>query len=173
MRLPAPFHLSPGGRNPLACWLDELGVFGLRSHQKFVPDPVFALPDEQLALFLRRLWATDGAVSWDERARGGEIGFGSTSPRLVHDVSRLLLRFGVLGRIECTRKAVSRDLWQLRITESEHQRGSSARSGCRGARRGRPTAGPAAAGDRRRRRRWTPSRTTCGGRSSRCWPRAG
>ncbi len=88
VRLPAPFHLTCGPHNPLAAWLDELGLFGLRSHQKFVPAPVFALPDEQLALFLRRLWATDGTVGWDERRPGGEIGLASTSRRLVDDVSR-------------------------------------------------------------------------------------
>jgi replicative DNA helicase len=121
VRLPAPFHLTCGTHNPIASWLDELGLFGLRSHQKFVPAPVFALPDEQLALFLRHLWTTDGAVSWDERA-GGEIALASTSRRLVEDVSRLLLRFGVLGRIGRTRKAISRDCWHLRITDSEHLR---------------------------------------------------
>ena len=37
LRLPAPFHLTHGRRNPIAEWLDELGLFGLRSHEKFVP----------------------------------------------------------------------------------------------------------------------------------------
>jgi replicative DNA helicase len=122
VRLPAPFHLTDGPHNPIAAWVGELGLFGLRCHQRFVPPPVFALPDEQLALFLRHLWATDGVVSWDERLGRGRISLTSTSRRLVHDVSRLLLRFGVLGRVERTRKAVSRDCWHLRITESEHQR---------------------------------------------------
>ena len=62
LRLPAPYQLTHGRRNPIAAWLDELGLFGLRSHEKFVPAPVFALPDEQVALFLRHLWATDGCV---------------------------------------------------------------------------------------------------------------
>src|SRR3954454_2807942 len=67
LRLPAPYRLARGRRNPIAEWLDELGLFGLRSHEKFVPAAVFALPDDQVALFLRHLWATDGSVSWDER----------------------------------------------------------------------------------------------------------
>ena len=29
--------LTHGKRNPIAAWLDELGLFGLRSHEKFVP----------------------------------------------------------------------------------------------------------------------------------------
>ena len=77
--------------------------------------------------------------SWDERRPGGEIGLVSTSRRLVDDVSRLLLRFGVLGRIERTRKAVSRDSWHLRITESEHLRAFIRGIGvARRARRGGP-----------------------------------
>ncbi len=122
VRLPAPFHLTSGPHNPIAAWLDKLGVFGVRSHRKFVPAPVFALPDEQLALFLRQVWATDGAVSWHERDRRGTVCFSSTSRRLIEDVARLLLRFGVLGRVERIRKAVARDSWRLQITESEHQR---------------------------------------------------
>ena len=78
LRLPAPYRSTHGRRNPIAEWLDELGLFGLRSHEKFVPAPVFGLPDEQVALFLRHLWATDGCVWWDDR---GSTSAGSTTPR--------------------------------------------------------------------------------------------
>ena len=50
LRLPAPYRLTHGRRNPIAAWLDELGLFGLRSYEKFVPEPVFALPTDQVAL---------------------------------------------------------------------------------------------------------------------------
>jgi len=134
LRLPAPFRLARGRRNPIAAWLDELGLFGLRSHEKFVPAQVFALPDEQVALFLRHLWATDGCVAWDERARIGRIYYGSTSRRLVDDVSRLLLRFGVLSRIKRIRKPGYRDCWHLHVTGSEHQRVFAQLIGVHGAR---------------------------------------
>src|SRR5215470_16882979 len=68
LRLSAPYHLTHGRRNPIAAWLDSYGLSGLRSHDKFIPDPVFSLPKKQLALFLRHLWATDGCVWWDETA---------------------------------------------------------------------------------------------------------
>src|SRR3984957_10023978 len=32
LRLPAPYRLTHGRRNPIAAWLDKLGLFGLRSH---------------------------------------------------------------------------------------------------------------------------------------------
>ncbi|OBF38083.1 hypothetical protein A5724_10100 [Mycobacterium sp. ACS1612] len=40
LRLPAPFRLTHGKRNPIAEWLDGLGLFGLRSYEKFVPAQV-------------------------------------------------------------------------------------------------------------------------------------
>jgi replicative DNA helicase len=121
LRLPAPYRLARGRRNPVAAWLDGLGLFGLRSHEKFVPAAVFALPDEQVALFLRHLWATDGCVWWDARVGIGRIYYASTSRRLVEDVARLLLRFGVLTRLKSTRKAGYRDCWQLHIYGVENQ----------------------------------------------------
>jgi replicative DNA helicase len=134
LRLPAPHRLTHGRRNPVAAWLDELGLFGLRSHEKFVPAPVFALPDGQLALFLRHLWATGGAVSWDERNGTGRIYYSSTGRRLVDDVSRLLLRFGILTRLERVRKTGYRDGWHLHVTGAEHQHAFAQFVGVYGAR---------------------------------------
>ena len=65
LRLPAPGHLTHGRRNPIAAWLDSLELFGLRSHEKFVPARIFSVPKVQVALFLKHLWATDGCVWWD------------------------------------------------------------------------------------------------------------
>ena len=46
---------------------------GKRSYEKFVPPEVFALPNDQVALFLRHLWATDGSVRWDAKIGLGRI----------------------------------------------------------------------------------------------------
>jgi replicative DNA helicase len=113
--------LTHGRRNPIAEWLDELGLFGLRSHEKFVPAPVFSLPDEQVALFLRHLWATDGSVSWDRWASMGKIYYASTSRRLVEDISRLLLRFGIRSRLQRTTKTGYRHCWHLYVGGTENQ----------------------------------------------------
>src|SRR3712207_4741098 len=94
LRLRAPFPLTHGRRNPIAAWLDELRLFGLRSHEKFVPEPVFSLPKKQIALFLCHLWATDGSVTVNRNGRSGRVYYASTSRLLVDDLSRLLLRFG-------------------------------------------------------------------------------
>ncbi|WP_085067169.1 replicative DNA helicase [Catenuloplanes japonicus] len=99
LRLPAPFRLARGRRNPIAAWLDRLGLFGLRSHEKFIPEGVASLPKTQVKLFLRHLWATDGSVTVTRHGRGGRIYFASTSRRMIDEVSLLLLRFGISGRV--------------------------------------------------------------------------
>jgi replicative DNA helicase len=99
LRLPAPYRLARGRRNPVAAWLDELGLFGMRSHEKFVPSAVACLPRAQVGLFLRHLWATDGSITLTKSGRGGRVYYSSTSRRLLNDVARLLLRFGITARI--------------------------------------------------------------------------
>jgi replicative DNA helicase len=121
LRLPAPCHLTHGRRNPIAAWLDEDALVGLRSHEKFVPDWVFGLPKAQVCLFLRHLWATDGSVGYDARNRLGRVYYASTSRRLVDDVSRLLLRFNVFTRIKRVRRSGYRDAWHLYVCGVESQ----------------------------------------------------
>jgi replicative DNA helicase len=120
LRLPSPHHLTHGRRNPIAQWLDEMGLFGLRSHEKFVPDWVFSLPKEQVGLFLRNLWATDGCVHFKGSGQG-RVYYASTSRRLVEDIAALLLRFNVFTRIKTVRKAGYRDGYHLHITGAENQ----------------------------------------------------
>lgn len=121
LRLPAPYRLTHGKRNPIAEWLDGMGLFGLRSHEKFVPDWVSSLPKEQLALFLRSLWATDGCVHTDAKARRGVIFYGTTSRRLADDVARLLLRFNVFTRVRGYRKGDYRICYQVHVSGAENQ----------------------------------------------------
>jgi replicative DNA helicase len=121
LRLPAPYRLTHGKRNPIALWLDDLGLFGLRSHEKFVPTRVFELPNQQIALFIRHLWATDGSVRWDDKAHQGRIYYASTSRRLVDDLAQLLLRVGVLSRSKRVTKSGYRDSWHLYIYGAENQ----------------------------------------------------
>ncbi|ORB14747.1 replicative DNA helicase [Mycolicibacterium moriokaense] len=121
LRLPAPYRLTHGKRNPIAAWLDGLGLFGKRSYEKFVPAEVFALPNDQVALFIKHLWATDGSVWWDAKNDRARIYYGSSSRRLIDDVSGLLARVGVFGRVKRVRKAGYRDGWHLHISGAENQ----------------------------------------------------
>jgi replicative DNA helicase len=134
LRLPAPYRLTHGKRNPIAAWLDGLGLFGKRSYEKFLPPEVFALPNDQVALFLRHLWATDGSVRWDAKLELGRIYYASTSRRLADDVMQLLLRLGVQSRITKMRKAGYRDCWHLWIDRAENQTAFLTKIGVHGAR---------------------------------------
>jgi len=87
-------------------WLRELGVFGQRSHQKRVPAAAFRLPDRQIALLLRHLWATDGCV-WvapPESASHHRVYYATNSPGLAADVAALLSRLGIVARIRSAQK---------------------------------------------------------------------
>jgi replicative DNA helicase len=121
LRLPAPYRLARGRRNPVAVWLDSLGLYGLRSYEKFVPAPVFSLPKEQLALFVRHLWATDGCVWWDTTAGHARIYYSSTSRRMIDDLSRLLLRFNVMTRVKQVSKGTYRPCYHLHLCGAENQ----------------------------------------------------
>jgi replicative DNA helicase len=89
-------------------WLKELGIFGQRSHEKRLPPAVFALADEQIALLLRHLWATDGSITMPRAGTrsGRRVYFSTCSPGLAQDVAALLLRLGIVARL---RRVVGRE----------------------------------------------------------------
>ncbi|BAY07376.1 replicative DNA helicase [Calothrix sp. NIES-2098] len=94
--LSAAERLTHSVRNPIAKWLDFLGVFALRSHEKFVPQELFSQPQELIACFLRHLWSTDGSVKLLGGKKPRPIAYyASSSERLAADVQTLLLRLGI------------------------------------------------------------------------------
>ncbi|MGC4833590.1 replicative DNA helicase [Micromonospora vinacea] len=121
LRLPAPYRLARGRRNPIAAWLDDLGLFGLRSHEKFLPSRVFSLPKAQITAFLRHLWATDGSVTINGSGRGGRVYFASTSRRMLEDISRLLLRYGITARLKVVPVVGHRPQYTLDISGRDDQ----------------------------------------------------
>lgn len=110
--------MSRSSRNPLTLWLAELGLWGCNAHEKFVPAVVFRLPQLQLALFLNRLFATDGWVTLTA-GQAPQLGYSSVSEKLARQVQHLLLRFGIIAKLR--RRQVKyaderRIAWQLDIT---------------------------------------------------------
>jgi replicative DNA helicase len=121
LRLPAPDKLTHRKRNPIAAWLDALGLFGCRSHEKFIPGQIFNLPRRQLALFLRHLWATDGSVTVS--ASGAvRIYYSTTSQQLAREVQSLLLRFGITARLRGVGNEYGRPQWTLDVGGVADQR---------------------------------------------------
>jgi replicative DNA helicase len=122
-----PAELAPAGidaarrnaPNPITLWLAGLGLMGHSAHGKFVPAPVFTMPREQLALFLTRLFATDGWASVFATGQA-QVGYATVSERLARQVQHLLLRFGITARLRqrwVRYREARRASWQLDITD--------------------------------------------------------
>ena len=121
LRLPAPYHLTHGRHNPIAAWLASMGLFGLRSHEKFIPPQIFSLPQNQLALFLRHLWATDGSVTTG-KSGAVRVYYSTTSERLARELQMLLLRFGILARLHAVGNSYGHSQWTIDVTGVKDQR---------------------------------------------------
>jgi replicative DNA helicase len=121
LRLPAPYRLARGRRNPIAAWLDSMGLFDLRSHQKFIPPQIFSLPKDQLALFFNHLWATDGSVTVG-KSGAVRLYYSSTSERLARAIQSLLLRFDIVSRLRAVGNAYGHPQWTVDIGGVKDQR---------------------------------------------------
>ena len=121
LRLPAPYRLARGRRNPIAAWLHPMGLFGLRSHEKFIPPRIFSLSQTQLALFLRHLWATDGSVTV---ANSGAVRvyYSTTSEKLARQLQTLLLRFGIIARLHAVGNVYGHPQWTVDVKGVKDQR---------------------------------------------------
>lgn len=79
--------------NTVIKWLRSIDFKGVNAEEKEIPEIIFQLPKQKLALFLRVMFACDGWVS-DRR-----IGYSTSSKKMAHQVQHLLLRFGIIGNI--------------------------------------------------------------------------
>ena len=107
-------------RNPLVSWLDQLTLWGKGAAEKSVPAAVFSLRGDLVALFINRLFATDG---WATVLASGQaqLGYASVSERLARQIQHLLLRFGVIASLRkrmARYREERRPVWQLDITDA-------------------------------------------------------
>ncbi len=93
-----------GSANGLTVLCKRHGLWGKRSGEKFVPDAIFRLSEEQIVRFLSVLYACDGHVYVSGRLR--QIGYTTISDRLARDVQHLLLRLGIVSTIRTLRREV-------------------------------------------------------------------
>ncbi|HVA09783.1 MAG TPA: DnaB-like helicase C-terminal domain-containing protein, partial [Acidimicrobiales bacterium] len=116
--LASPRRLSRGTYHPVRNWLEPHGLWGSRSHDKFIPESILSLDSPKLALFLRHLWATDGSITLSRNGRGPVVRsyYATTSRSLADGVRRALLRLGVRSSVSAARKAGHRLCWHVRIT---------------------------------------------------------
>ncbi|MEG4321502.1 MULTISPECIES: replicative DNA helicase [unclassified Microcoleus] len=124
-----PEHIADEGmdvintshKNPLTHWLEKLGLMGKNAHQKTVPDIVFRLRRSQVALFLNRLFSTDG---WATLLTSGQsqLGYCSVSEGLARHVQHLLLRFGIIAALKkrlVKYKNTRNPAWFIDITDAK------------------------------------------------------
>ena len=116
--LAANDRLTHNKRNPVAEWLDKLGIFGLRSHEKYVPNEVFAQPAESIAIFLRHLWSTDGCIHLSH-GKGDfvNIYYASSSAILAQHIQSLLLRLNINAKVSrVAQTGKGRDQYHVRVS---------------------------------------------------------
>lgn len=84
---------SVGGcyvKNPVTNMIRGLGLFGVKSPDRFIPQCIFRSCKEDVASCLRGLWSSDGGI-----VRNQGLKYSSASLRLARDVQHLLSRFGI------------------------------------------------------------------------------
>jgi hypothetical protein len=84
--------------NPVINELRKYDLYGKNCYTKFIPKEVFSWKKDEMAKLLNAYFSGDG---WLARKNSSqfELGFSSVSKQLLFDVSHLLLRFGINGRI--------------------------------------------------------------------------
>jgi replicative DNA helicase len=120
--LPTTRQITHGVRNPISEWLTDLGVFGLRSHEKFIPEKVFQQPASAIALFIRHLWATDGSIGMKRTQNGSypNVYYATSSPQLASDLQTLLLRLSINARlIQVDQRGKGRDQYHVHVTGAD------------------------------------------------------
>lgn len=134
--LPAVEKLARGKRNPIVKWLDEeLHIFDQRSGEKIIPEFVFGLDKKALRLFLSHLWATDGCI-WinGEKSKGPvvKIYYASKSKEMIYQIYHLLLRLGIVSKINFSKKGDYDETWQVHIQGKINQELFLSKVGCVG-----------------------------------------
>jgi replicative DNA helicase len=98
-----------------------MGLFGLRSHEKFIPPQIFSVPQHQLALFLHHLWSTDGSITV---AKSGAVRvyYATTSERLARQLQILLLRLQIVASLRAVGNADGHPQWTVDVKGVADQR---------------------------------------------------
>lgn len=84
--------------NPIKELLIQYDLYNHNVFEKHIPEKIFKLKKNLVALFLNRLYATDGWACISDNKR--QIGYCSVNLKLIKDIQHLLLRFGINSRIE-------------------------------------------------------------------------
>jgi replicative DNA helicase len=118
-RLPEPARVCPQSVEEIVDLARRVGRH--RRALRSMPDSVFALPNEQVALFLRHLWGVSGRVSSDARRSRVNCRLAVKRSLVADEVQSLLLRLGIASRTQSASSSSGDVLHYVSITEPEDQ----------------------------------------------------
>jgi len=89
--------------------MNSYNLYGKKCDTKSIPEEIMSLNKQQLALFINRLYSTDGWIchSPGQRTINTEIGYCSTSKKLVTQLQYLLNKFQIKSRIQEKEKSLN------------------------------------------------------------------
>jgi replicative DNA helicase len=132
--LPAPAHCTHGRGNPIHDWFRELGIEYRGAHDKRLPSALYAASDDEICVFLRHLWATDGCVWLPHSNSAAKVYYSSASRDLADGVAHLLARLGIIARIRQVQKAGYAPNYHVIVADAPSLRTFCARVGVHGRR---------------------------------------
>jgi replicative DNA helicase len=103
-------------------WLSDLGAPNSRSTRRRIPHPAFRLPNDQVALLLRHLWAGSGSIYVPSTEVRPAVFFSCSSGPLARDVAALLGRLGILASIRTARETGVRPVHSVHVVGERDQR---------------------------------------------------
>jgi replicative DNA helicase len=132
--LPSPEHCTHGRGNPIHDWFRELGIEYLGAHDKRIPAAMYSATEDEIRVFLRHLWATDGCVWLPKGKAAAKVYYASASRDLADGVSHLLARLGIVARIRQVEKTGYQPGYHVIVADGPSLRTFCARVGVHGRR---------------------------------------
>lgn len=86
------------GHTYIKVWFESLGLAGILSKNKEIPEIIFTLTNDNISVFLSTLFTGDGSV-WKDK-NNLCISYATSSKKMAKQVQHLLLRFGIVSVIE-------------------------------------------------------------------------
>ena len=77
-------------KNPMAQWLNKMGLWDLNTNEKQIPRQIFQQKDQGIANFLRHLWANNSCIYFHQEEP--IIQYITNNGRLAFDIQSLLVR---------------------------------------------------------------------------------
>ncbi|MFH1391012.1 MAG: LAGLIDADG family homing endonuclease [Candidatus Diapherotrites archaeon] len=87
----------PKNKHSLRQFLIELKAYGKLAPEKTIPEKVFNLPKNKIALLLNRMFSCDGSIYFESNR--WRMSYSTSSPKMASQIHHLLLRFGILSKI--------------------------------------------------------------------------